>query len=1036
MILSEISVRRPVFATVLSLLLVAFGLLSFNRLPVREFPDTNPPIVSIETNYSGASAEVVENRITIPIEDRISGIEGIRTINATSRDGSSDIVVEFAVGRDIDAAANDIRDRVSRVLDNLPPEADPPEVQKVDNNAGVIMWLNLSSTTLNGMELTDYARRNLVDRFTTVEGVANVRVGGAKNYSMRIWLDRRELAARALTVSDVEAALRAANVELPGGRLESVEREFTVRTLRSYTTAADFRALVLRRGEDGYLVRLGDVARVEVGPSDYRSELRGNGESMVGLGIVRQSTANTLAVAQGVKAEAESVRQSLPSHITLHDSYDTSVFIEEAINEVYETLVITGLLVILVIFLFLGNVRATLVPAVTVPVSLIASMMVLHALGYSVNLLTLLALVLAIGLVVDDAIVMLENVSRRIELGEPPLLAAYRGSRQVGFAIVATTAVLIAVFLPITFLEGDTGRLFTEFAVAMSAAVFFSSVVALTLSPVMCSAILRRQERPSRFKAHIDRQFERLSAAYRTSLEAFLRVPWVVLLIFAFVGWGIYSLSRDMPKEFAPKEDRGAFFLIVRAPEGASYDYTRRYMLEVEEMLLPLVDEGLATRVLIRVPNSFGSTATVNGGFGIVVMAPWRERSKDTFEVMGGIMGKLQALPGVRAFPFMRQGIGGGSEQSVQFVIGGPDYEQLVAWRDTILEKAREHPGLTGVDADYQETKPQILVAIDRDRAAELGVSVRAIGSTLETMLGSRRVTTFIERGEEYDVILQGEDADRRSPTDISNLYLRSETTGELIPLSNLTRLAETADAVERKRFNRKRAITISAGLTGDMTLGEALNFLEEQVRTHLPPDATIDYKGESRDLIESEGSLAFVFGLALLVVFLVMAAQFESFRHPLVIILTVPLAIVGALAGLAWTDGSLNIYSQIGIVMLIGLAAKNGILIVEFANQLRDKQETHREALLKACALRLRPILMTALSTAMGAVPLVLASGAGAASRETIGVVIFAGILSSTFLTLYVVPVLYDLLTRSTRSPEALTRELHELESSGAAHH
>lgn len=1028
MLISDISVKRPVFATVISLLLVAFGLISFDRLPLREYPDIDPPIVSIQTTYPGAAAAVVETKITQLIEDRVSGIEGIRTISSESRDGQSSITIEFTLDRDIDAAANDVRERLSRVVDDLPEEADPPEIFKVDANQSVIMWLNLSSPTLNRLELTDYAERYLVDRFSVLPGVARVRIGGQQRYAMRIWLDREALAARGLTVADVEDVLRAQNVELPAGRLDSVQRELSVRTSRPYTDVSDFRDLVISRGEDGHLVRLGEVARVEKAAEDLRNELRGNGQHMVGLGIVRQSTANTLEVARAVKAEAERVRESLPEAIELHQSYDTSVFIEEAIREVYKTLVIATVLVVLVIYLFLGNFRAMLVPAVTVPVSLIATSIVLYALGYSVNLLTLLALVLAIGLVVDDAIVMLENIHRRIELGEPPLLAAYRGARQVGFAVVATTLVLISVFVPIAFQEGSTGRLFTEFAIAIAAAVGFSSLVALTLSPVMCSKLLRRHEQPAGFYALLERGFASMAAGYRRALKAALGAPLWTGIALVLVLAAIVGLLRAIPSEFAPKEDRGAFFVLVTAPEGTSYERTVEYMREIEARMMPLVESGEATRVLARVPGSFGSTEVANTARGIVVLAPFGER-RSGWAIMQELSKKFAEVPGVRAIPVMRQGIGGrGISQPVQFVIGGPSYEELARWRDIILERAAQNPGLTGLDADYKETKPQLIVDIDKTRAADLGVSVEAIGRTLETMLGSRRVTTFLDRGEEYDVILEGEQALHRTPQDLANIYVRSSLSGRLIPLSNLVTYREAAASATLNRYNRIRAITINANLAEGYTLGEALEFLEEVARESLPPTARVDYKGESLEFKESGRSVAFIFGLALLVAYLVLAAQFESFVHPFVIMLSVPLAVAGGLLGLYLTGQSLNIYSQIGMVMLIGLAAKNGILIVEFANQLRDEGHAFGEALMEAAVLRLRPILMTAFTTIMGAVPLILATGAGSESRAVIGIVVFAGVAFATVFTLFVIPVAYQFLARHTGSPEDNAHELQRL--------
>ncbi|MFW5452532.1 efflux RND transporter permease subunit [Thioalkalivibrio sulfidiphilus] len=1030
MIISDVANRRPVFAVVISLLLIAFGIISFDCLPLREYPDINPPVVTILTDYPGANAAIVETKITQLIEDRVSGIEGIQWIQSDSADGRSRITIEFDVGRDIDAAANDVREAVSRVVRQLPDEADPPMVFKADTNADVILWLNLSSTRLNRMELTDYAERYLVDRLSVVDGVALVRVGGALTYSMRIWLDREALAARRLTVDDVEQALRRENVELPAGRVESVDREFNVRVARAYSTPEDFARLVVRRGDDGHLVRLGEVARVEIGPADERTELRGNGESMVGLGIIQQSTANTLAVSQAVKAEADRIRPSLPEGVFLNLSYDSSVFIEGAIKEVYTTLFIAMGVVILVIYLFLGNVRAMLIPAVTVPVSLIAAFTALYALGFSVNLLTLLALVLAIGLVVDDAIVVLENIHRRIELGEPPLLAAYRGARQVGFAVVATTLVLIAVFVPLAFLQGNIGRLFTEFALAMAAAVAFSSLVALTLSPVMCARLIRADNQKTGLSHVMHVAFERLGNLYGRVLALSLKVPVVTGAVLIGLFAVIAVLIQIIPNEYAPREDRGAFFVFVNAPEGTSYPTMVQNMREVEKRLMPLLESGEAIRVLARTPRSFGNSEVVNDGIGIVVLQHWDERSRSASEIMTALQPELAQIPGVRAVTVMRQGLGGRrAGQPVQFVLGGPDYEELARWRDLIIERASENPGLRGLDSDFKETKPQLMVTIDKDRAADLGVSVESIGRTLETMLASRRVTTYIDRGEEYDVILEGEREQRRTPNDITNIYVRSQRSGELIPLSNLVTFVEQADAASLNRYNRMRAVTITAGLADDYTLGEALDYLDRIAAELLPETARIDYKGDSLEFRKAGGAVIFVFALALLVVFLVLAAQFESFVHPLVIMLTVPLAIAGALFGLWVTGQTLNIYSQIGIVMLIGLAAKNGILIVEFANQLRDQGIEFHQALMDAARLRLRPVLMTAVTTVMGTLPLILGSGPGAESRFVIGTVVFSGVLFATLFTLFVVPVAYQTLARYSGSPGDTGRRIRELE-------
>lgn len=1025
MFLSDTSVTRPVFASVLSLLLIVVGVVSFERLSLREYPDIDPPVVSVDTVYPGASSNIVETRITEVIEDRISGVEGIKFISSTSEDGRSRINIEFDVSRDIEAAANDVRDRVSGIADDLPEEADPPDIQKADSSDDVILWLNLVSDRMDTLELTDYARRYLEDRFSVLPGVARVRIGGGLEYSMRVWLDRNQMAARGLTVADIEAALRRENIELPAGSLESQETQFTARMARIYQNPEDFQKLVISR-EGDYLVRLGDVARIEKAAVENRTFFRGNGVPMIGIGIIKQSKANTIAVAQAAGDMADRLQDNLPEGMEIINSYDTSVFISSAIKEVYKTLAIAIALVIAVIYTFLGSARAMLIPAVTVPVSLIATFSVLYFLGFSINLLTLLALVLAIGLVVDDAIVVLENIYRRIEEGEPPLRAAYYGTRQVGFAVIATTVVLVSVFLPITFLTGDLGRLFSEFAITMAAAVVFSTFVAVTLCPMLASKLLKKTEK-QKFHQKVDDIFDRFRVIYDGLLKKALAFRFLVLII--FVGFAALSivLFKFIPSEYAPKEDRGAFFLLVNGPEGASYQYMEEYMEEIEERLMPYVESGEITRLLVRAPRSFGNIASFNDGIVISVLNDWAQR-RSGFAIMDEIAGKMSDLPGVRAFPVMRQGFGGGIGKPVQFVIGGGTYAQLADWRDTLLEKINENnPGLTDIDSDYKETKPQLRLIIDKNRAGDLGVSVETVGRTLETMMGSRRVTTYIEDGEEYDVILEGERSEQRTPTDMQNIYVRSETTGRLVPLANLVTIEEYADSATLNRYNRVRSITIEASLEDGYTLGEALSYMRNLVREHLPENVQIDYKGESLDYQSSTSSLMFIFALGLIMVFLVLAAQFESYIHPFVIILTVPLAISGALLCLYLTGNTLNVYTQIGLIMLIGLAAKNGILIVEFVNQLRDEGMEFSKALREASHTRLRPIIMTGITTVAGSIPLILSFGAGAETRIAIGIVILFGVTAATFFTLFVVPVAYDLLARNTGSPGDVRRKLEQ---------
>lgn len=1024
MILSDLSVKRPVFATVLNLLIVTFGIVAFLLLPLREYPDTDKPVVSINTKYPGASAAIVETKITKILEDKISGIEGVKNITSNSRDGRSSISIEFNIERDIDGAANDVRDKISSQLGRLPEQADPPEVRKANDDGDVIAWFTLQSDVFNTLELTDYANRYIVDRFAVVSGVAEIRVGGGRTYAMRIILDRNAMAARGITVTDIETTLRNENIELPAGEIKSIDRDFNVRVARSYQTAEDFANMVIARGTNNSLVRLGDVANVKVDAENEDTMFKGNGRNMVGLGIIKQSTANTIDVVKAAQKEMEEVQLNLPAGTEIVPSYDSSIFIKESIDEVYNTLGIAMIMVVLVIFIFLGNIRATLIPAVTVPIALIGSMIVLNALGFSINLLTLLALVLAIGLVVDDSIVVLENIYRRIENGEKPLQAAYNGGREVAFAVVATTLVLVAVFVPLVFISGDIGRLFTEFALAIAAAVIFSSITALSLTPMMCSKLLKHRERSSSFGQLLDRAFSSLEKKYGESLSSVIKQPFMIILVMGLAVASLFVIVDKIPSEYAPKEDRGGAFLMMSGAEGSSYDRNKANMEIIEEKLLRYYDDGTLDRVIVRAPGWGGS-----GGVAIIGLPDWQERKMSTFDFISEFNKELASVTDVRAFIMSRGGLGGrsGGGRPIGFVLQGNSYEELARWRDIVLAKAAENPNIVGLESNYKETYPQLMIRIDRKRASDLGVSVGDIGRTLETMLGKRRVTTYLEKGEEYDVLLEGDEDKHRSPSSIDNIYVRSKATNQLVPLSNLISFEENATSARLNRFNRLRSITLSGNITGDYTLSEALDFLNNVVKEELPVEAAVDYSGQSQKLKESSSSMLLIFSLALLITFLVLAAQFESFIHPFVILLTVPLALVGALAGLYLAGLTINIYSQIGIVMLIGLSAKNGILIVEFANQLRDAGEEFTDAIVKASQQRLRPIVMTTFTTVMSSIPLVLAVGPGAESRMVLGVVIFAGVALSSVFTLFIVPGAYYWLCRNTKSPEFIAKQIEE---------
>ncbi len=1032
MILSDISIKRPVFATVVSLLILVFGLAALRGLPVREYPDIDPPVVSISTDYTGAAAEVVDTQITQVIEGAISGIEGIRSIESSTEQGESRTSIEFNTSRNVDIAANDVRDAVARVASELPEEADPPVVSKADSDARPMMWITLRSDVWDSAELSDFADRVLADRLSVLDGVADVRIGGERRYAIRVWLDRERLAARDITVAEVERALRSNNVELPAGSVESSTRDFTVRAKGRLSEVEEFRNLVIRRdGND--LLRLGEVANVQMGVESDTSRLRANGQTAIGMGVIRQSKSNTVAVSDLVRAELDRIRDTLPPEITIAESYDESIFIRASIKEVIYTLAIAVSLVILVIFLFLRSWRATLIPAVTIPVAVIGAFIGLGALGFSINVLTLLAVILAIGLVVDDAIVMLENIQRRIDEGEPPLLAAYRGARQVAFAVIATTLTLVAVFVPISFMGGNVGRLFAEFGFTLAAAVVVSSIVALTLAPMLCSKWLRHSpetEEGHRLWAASERALNGLTNGYARMLRFSLRQPGLLL------GLGMVGLIMavvvfpQLPQELAPTEDRGVIIMPTSAPRGSTVEYTDHHVRKAEQVLLPYLEDGSADRLLSIV----GFRNEADNAFMIMGLAPWDKREIRQQEITSELRGKLADIPGVRSVAINPPGLGQrGFNQPVEFVIGGPDYESVQAWSEEIVERAKENPNLLSLETDFELTRPELNVTIDRERAADLDITVEDVGLTLQTMLASRQVTTYLDRGREYDVIVQAADIDRATPSDLGRVFLRPRQGGDLIPLEALVSIEEVGANPDLRRIDRLPAVVISGSLADGYDLGSALNYLNNLAVDNLPPEARVSYKGLSREFQDSSAAIYVTFGLAFVIVFLVLAAQFESWIHPMIIMLSVPLAVTGALYALLFSGISLNIYSQIGIIMLLGLMAKNGILIVEFANQLRDKGYEVRDAILEGAILRFRPVLMTTISTVFGAVPLVLATGAGAESRASIGVVVLGGLIFATTLTLFIIPVLYNLLARFAKSTNAITLELEKQASQSA---
>ncbi|MFL5109777.1 MAG: efflux RND transporter permease subunit [Microvirga sp.] len=1018
---SDLFIRRPVFSVVVSLLLMVGGLSCLQQLAVREYPQVDPPIVSVNTTYKGAANEVIESRVTELIEGSVAGLEGIRQISSFSQNERSAVTIEFWVGRDPDAAAADVRDRVARIMARLPEGIDLPVVRKVDSNAAAIMWIGVTSSTLDALELTEFLKRVYVDRLATVPGVATVYIGGERRYAMRVWVDRTALAARGLTVLDVETAIKKQNVELPGGLIASSKRELTVKADSRLASPEEFEQVVVSN-RNGYLVRLGEVAKVEVGPEDDRFEFYKDGNIALGLGIVRQATANTLTVADGVRAELDKLKRALPPGTETSVMYDESQFIRASINGVLKTLIEGIGLVILVILVFLRDWRSTIVAMVAIPVSVIASFMVVAVFGASINVLTLLAIVLAIGIVVDDAIVEIENIHRRIEHGEPPLLASFDGAREIGFAVIATTCTLMAVFVPLAFMTGNTGRLFREFAIQLAAAIFFSGVVARTLTPMMCSKLMV----PSHGPIHrlTEPFFEGMINGYRWILSRALNIPLVILAIGAVVSFAAVNLFQAIPKEFAPIEDRGYVLIPVQAPEGSSSDYTRERVKEIEQTLEPLRDRGIVSSMLSQVAPGFIRPQPVNAGLVILRLVPWEQRAVKQQDIVKELFGKVSNFPGARAFPINPGSLGQrGFQQQIQFVIGGPDYQTLRDWRDRMLAKAQATGFFVNLDSDYKENQPDLRVQIDRARAADLGINIEDIGKTLELMFGEKQVSSFASKGEEYYVIVRARAQDRAAPNDLSNVFIRSGP-GDLVPLSAFVSLRETAAPQNLNRFDRLRSITIQGSVVPGVSIGQGLDKLEEIARAELPPEVRIGYQGQSKEFKDASSAIYITFGLALIVVFLVLAGQFESWINPLIVMLTVPLAVTGGLLALWLTGQSLNIYSQIGMILLIGLMTKNGILIVEFANQLRQRGLKTRDAVIQSSVQRLRPILMTSIATMGGALPLAWSTGAGAEARNAIGWVIVGGVSLSTLLTTLVVPSLYVLIGGYTR-PANYTADL-----------
>ena len=1014
MFLPELSIRRPVLATVMSLVVVLVGIIAYDRLTVREYPKIDEPVVTVETTFKGASADIVESQVTQILEESLAGIEGIDYMSSISRPERSQITARFRLDREPDAAANDVRDRAARVRGRLPDEIEEPIVSKVEADAQPILYLAFSSDRHSPMDVTDFADRFVKDRLQNLAGVADVRIFGERRYSMRIWLDRARLAAYRLTPADVEEALRRQNVEIPAGRIESQAREFTVVTETDLRTPAQFENVVLRE-ESAYPIRLGDVGRAEFGPENERVNVRFNGRSAVALGVVKQATANPLDVSQAVRAELPAIQQDLPEGMQTDLAYDSSIFIRESIDAVFTTIAEAVVLVVLVIFFFLRSFRATLIPLVTIPVSLVGAFALMLAFGFSINTLTLLAMVLAVGLVVDDAIVMLENIHRHVEEGMAPFQAALAGAREIGFAVLAMTVTLASVYAPIGFMTGRTGKLFTEFALALAGAVLVSGFVALSLSPMMCSKMLRHVERHGLLYRVIENGIVLLTRGYRRALAATLEARWLVVLAGLLVAGASYFLFTTLKSELAPIEDRGTIVAIGVAPEGSTLEFTDRYAQQMEGLLRE-VPEIRQYFVVTGFP-------VVSQFISFSRLKDWEERARKQQDVVAEIGPRLFGIPGVMAFATNPPSLGQSPvDKPVQFVIQtSAPYAELQKMVDTLLAEARDYPGMVNLDTDLKLNKPELKVDLDRDKVANIGLEVDTVGRTLETMLGGRQVTRFKREGKQYDVIVQVADVDRRDPDDLATIYVRNQQ-GLMIPMNNIITVTERVAPKELNHFNKLRSATITATLAPGYTLGDALSYLQDAAKRVLPGSALVDYAGQSREFEESSTSLYITFLLALGFIYLVLSAQFESFVDPFVIMLTVPLSITGALIALHLTGGTLNVYSQIGLITLVGLITKHGILIVEFSNQLQEQGRGKVEAVIEAAGLRLRPILMTTGAMVLGAMPLAIATGAGAESRSQIGWVIVGGISFGTLFTLFVVPTAYTLLAR-TRHPAAAER-------------
>ena len=1036
MFITDLSIRRPVVSAVFSMILVVFGLFVFWKLPVRELPaGLQPPVVQVQVDYQGASAEIISSEIVEIIEDVIGGAEGIKNIDSTSENGRATIKIEFDTSIDLDAATNDIRDRVSRVTDNLPEDSDAPEILKQSAGFTTSMWLSVSSTTWSDLEIGDYTRRYLVDNFSNVKGVGRILVGGLRELSVRIYISPTKLAANDITVQEVEQALRKENISLPAGSLEATNIDLTINLDKAYKDLSSIKQLPIKKIKNS-VIRIENIADVKYGPVSEKTLFKAQSkdgkpnEKVVGIGIYAKSGASTVELSKRIRERIKEVSKTLPDGLKLGVSFDRATYINAAINEVYKTLAIAFVLVVIIIYLFLGNLKAVIVPAIALPVSLISAALGLWFFGLSINIFVLLAAILAIGIVVDDSIIMTDAIYNRVENGETPLVASVNGSKSVTFAIISTTLVLVAVFLPLIFIEGISGTLFRETAISLTFAIVVSSFVALTLSPMLGSKFLNKNTKKSKIVLKFEKYYKSFLEFYSETLNYWINKQKLIITFMFFVVIASVLLFNFSPKELLPQEDRGVYLVIGKTDEGSSFQYTADKAEEIERRLIPLIkkDGESYKRIIMRVPGFGRASKSYNSFIIIALLDDWKNRDESAVKIMRKAIGKIVTVPQALAFPISPQSIRVSSyNKPVQMVLLGNSYDQLEKWQKSIMMELRKNKNLAAIESDYSKNKPEIKLVINRKKAQDLGVSIQSIGSTINTLFSGKTVTKFNRQGKEYPIILQADIENRKRSESLSKIFVRSETTGKLISLANLVEFKEVGSAKILARYDRQRAVTISARLVGDYTLSEALGYLEKTVNKKVP-DARIEWKGKSEELKEISNELFIIFALALLTAFLVMAANFNSFIHPLVIMLTVPLSVFGGIIFILLFNSSINIFSQIALVILIGISTKNSILIVDWANQLRRAGKNIQSAALEACRRRFRAIIMTSLSTMIAMVPLLIGNigpGAGEGSRLAVGATIFGGMLISTFFTLYVTPAMYVLLTKNTKRIDAIDIQL-----------